>query len=397
MKIGVFFPDTNPQLGGANSLLKTIQEEIKNANDKENEYFFLYQGSPSDELLKIIDGFSYLNLNYYSVKESYTKRIKNKIKKYLRGSIEVTSQFDIIAEKQNIDLFWFPSPYECKINYPYIFTVWDLGHRQFPYFPEVSRSGWTWEYRESCYQNMLFKASYIITGNEEGKKEILTNYSVPANKVRIAQFPVASFCYGKEQKPSFDIPEQFFFYPAQFWPHKNHIRILEALVLLREKYNLTPVVFFTGSDKGNKQYIEQKIKDYRLENQIRITGFLEDEELKYLYTHATAMIFASLMGPNNMPPIEATFLNCPVIITDLEGHKEQLGDTALFFNGLDEIELAEKMKCLLDDNSLRESLKNKEKELAKDFDKINYFSYIKEIINEFSLIRKTWGQDYKHL
>ena len=135
MKIGVFFPDTNPQLGGANSLLKTIQEEIKNANDKENEYFFLYQGSPSDELLKIIDGFSYLNLNYYSVKESYTKRIKNKIKKYLRGSIEVPSQFDIIAEKQNIDLFWFPSPYECKINYPYIFTVWDLGHRQFPFFP----------------------------------------------------------------------------------------------------------------------------------------------------------------------------------------------------------------------------------------------------------------------
>ena len=170
------------------------------------------------------------------------------------------NKLDAAAKDQGIDLFWLLAPFLQELSYPYIYTVWDLGHRRTPYFPEVSRSGWLWEDREATYQKMLYKASYIITGNEEGKKEILENYPVPANKIRISVFPVASFCRGGEKKPDFDVPKEFFFYPAQFWPHKNHIRILEALVQLREKENLMPTVFLTGSDKGNRNYIEEKIE-----------------------------------------------------------------------------------------------------------------------------------------
>ena len=83
-----------------------------------------------------------------------------------------------------------------------LYTVWDLGHRRTTYFPEVSRTGWTWEDREYTYQKMLCKASYILAGNEEGKKEILENYPMPGNKIRISPFPIASFCYGDEEKPS---------------------------------------------------------------------------------------------------------------------------------------------------------------------------------------------------
>ena len=109
------------------------------------------------------------------------------------------------------------------------------------------------------------------------------------------------------------------------------------------------------------------------------------------------MIFASLMGPNNMPPIEAIYLSCPVIITDLEGHKEQLKDTALYFNGYEPKELAEHMKHLLSDESIRNKLIEKEKGLASSFDKINYFSCIKDIVSEFAKIRRTWGDDFVHL
>lgn len=396
MKIGIFSPDVRPESGGASSLLKTIQKDIKTSLDENNDYCFLYFGEKSVSFSEF-DGFKYVNLNSYSCKTSIKQKIKNKILRALNLPTKEFSNFDAAAKDLGIDLFWFTAPGIYNVSYPYIYTVWDLGHRRTPYFPEVSRSGWIWEKREETYQRMLYKASYIITGNEEGKKEILENYPVPTGKIRIATFPVAAFCHGNEEKPSFYVPEQFFFYPAQFWPHKNHICILDALVALREKNNLKPVVFFTGADKGNKDYIKSKITEYKLENQVFITGFLKDEELKYLYTHATAMIFASLMGPNNMPPIESTFLACPVIITDLDGHKEQLGDTALYFNGYNHLELAEQMKLLLTDNNLRESIISKEKVLGKAFNEINYFSCIRSIINEFSLIRKTWGKDFVHL
>lgn len=394
MRIGVYFPDINPKLGGEFSLLSTIQKEIKEFNDSENQYIFLYHGEYAEKLFRNTDGFIYLNLDYYPFNIKFSQKIKNKMKRIFRIPYERINVFDEAAKDQSIDIFWFPSPVKINLNYPFIYTVWDLGHREYPYFPEVSRSGRTWEKREAQYSEMLYKASYIITGNEEGKKEILENYPVNSAKIRIAEFPVADFCRGNELKPSFIIPEQYFFYPAQFWPHKNHICILKALVCLRENYNLHPTVFFTGSDKGNMEYIKSKIIEYELENQVKITGFLKSEELKYMYTHATGMIFASLMGPNNMPPIEATYLHCPIIITDLDGHKEQLKDTALYFNGYKPEELAKHMKTLLSSDLFRESLIKKQIQLRKKFDEVNYFAKIKTIIDEFKLIRNTWGIDF---
>ncbi len=391
MKIGIYTPDTNPESGGANSLTKTIKKEILDFKDNINEYYFLYFGNENKKII-ISDGFKYVNLNLFKPHIGIKKLIKHYIQNKLDIEHNIISEFDVVAKELEIDLFWFTSPVGFDISYPYIYTVWDLGHRMVPYFPEVSKEGGQWNIRERTYQRMLYRACYIITGNEEGKKEILQNYPVPEDKIRISSFPVASFCHGNEQKPNFDIPKNFFFYPAQFWPHKNHISILEALVILRNQFNIKPVVFLTGSDKGNKDYIQEKIKEYQLENQVYITGFLKDEELKYLYTHATAMIFASLMGPNNMPPIEATYLNCPVIISDLTGHKEQLGDTALYFKGCNYSELAQQIYNILTDPKLRNSLIKKEKELALEFNRINYFSSIKQIINEFSFIRKTWGK-----
>lgn len=396
MNIGVYCPNIRPDAGGASSLLKTIQKEIKESKNTLHTFYYLYNGNLNDPLLTKIEEKSYINLNFFLKKTLITKIIR-RLKLFLNKHYSETNIFNTAAKYFSIDLFWFPSPVNVDLDYPYIYTVWDLGHRRTPYFPEVSRSGWTWNDRENQYQKMLYKASYIITGNEEGKKEILENYPMPKDKIRISLFPVANFCREKEEKPSFDLPKIFFFYPAQFWPHKNHICILEALIFLRDKYKLTPTVFLTGSDKGNKNYITNKIKEYHLEEQVKITGFLKDEELKYLYTHATGMIFASLMGPNNMPPIEATYLNCPVIITNLDGHKEQLGNSALYFNGYKPIELANHMKTLLTSKAKRSALILKQKPLAQKFNKINYFETINKIIDEYSAIRKTWGDDFIHL
>ena len=394
MKVGVFLGNVRPEDGGASSLLSTIRNEIKASDDmKDVEFVYLYSGGLKTSYKSTFDGNCYINY----AKVGVLKRVICKIlQKFFKFSYKDT-RFNVIGKKENIDLFWFPQPVKFDVKYPYIYTVWDLGHRRTPYFPEVSRSGWLWQDREDVYQKMLYRACYVITGNEEGKKEILESYPMPASKIRISQFPVASFCRGEEKKPAFMREDSYFFYPAQFWPHKNHIAILDALEILEEKYGSKPIVYLTGSDKGNRKYIENEIKRRGLENQVIFTGFISDEELKYLYTHAVGMIFASLMGPNNMPPIEATYLHCPVIITDLDGHKEQLEDTALYFNGYRPEELAENMQKLLADSVFRESIISKESELAKTFEKVNYFSEIKKIIKEFSLIRRTWGDDFVHL
>lgn len=391
MKVGIYLNIPDPTSGGAGSLLSTINEEIRSSKDNIHDFVFLYEGKKSDGFFKEIDGMYYYNIGYF--RPFIIVRVINKLLRIIKIKTNRINPFDLIIKKTAIDITWMVQPCCVNTKYPYIYTIWDLGHRTTPYFPEVSRTGWLWQEREDTYQKMVFKASYIITGNEEGKQEILQNYNVNPQKIFISPFPVAKFCKGEEIHPDFELPEYYFFYPAQFWPHKNHIRIVQAVKLLKDQ-GIDVTVYFTGADKGNKSYIEEKIKELNLSDNIKFTGFLKDEELKYLYSHATAMIFASLMGPNNMPPIEATYLNCPVIITDLNGHKEQLGDSALYFDGLNSVDLADKMKMILKDENLRDNLKQRQQGLKENFADINYFNKIKTVLDEFSKVRETWGKDY---
>lgn len=415
MNIGIYLgQELSKDSGGAYSLIQTIIHDIKNPNNThvksiEEFCYYIFYIDKNATYKTQENGIVYININKVSIPKTRTtllqktKAILKKINGYKQATPEPICNLNYTAKLEKIDIIYFPMPcFYTKISLPFICTVWDLGHRMTPCFPEVSRNNANtlynlneWEWRESNYTTVLPKAAYIITGNKTGKDEILANYKIEESKIRIAQFPVARFCYDKESPPDFTLPKDYFFYPATFWSHKNHIVILNALVLLKQQYNLTPTVFFTGSDKGNLPYIKSKIQELNLGKQIYITGFLTEEQLKYLYTHAVAMIFPSLMGPNNMPPIEATFLHCPVIISDIKGHREQLKDTALYFNGYKPLELCEHMKTLLTISSIRDTLIQKQLVLAKIFANINYFDQIKSILNEFALIRKTWGSDYE--
>ena len=387
MRIGVYFGVINPQIGGGNTILTTIKKSIASKSfDSGDEFVFIYSGGRRSPSTCCIDGLTYINIDRTISLWQKTKRMV--LEKYQLKAAAKYYRFDILAKEYDIDIFWIAVPVSVDVSYPFIYTVWDLGYRTVPYFPEVSLS-LEWENREANYGHMIPKASFVITGDEEGKKEILDNFNVNPEKIRIIPFPISAFCYGEEKKPTLELPGSYFFYPAQFWAHKNHICILEAVRDLKYKHNMSVMVFFTGSDRGNRDYILAKAKEFGIAENIVVTGFLKDEELKYLYTHATAMIYASLMGPNNLPPIEATYLGCPVIITDLPGHKEQLGDSALYFNGYKPDELVHQMIRVMDEN-VRQNLKNKEAQLSLCFAEQDYFSDVLSIINEFRQIQFRW-------
>lgn len=389
MKIGVFFDDVNPESGGASVLTRTVLKEIDELSKVRTDldFVFLYPGRTHEKYKYLYDERWFINVNRVF---SFFDRLTRKIDKNFGTTIS-KAKIDSIAAKEKIDIIWFCSPCYMNITIPYIYTVWDLGHRTVPYFKEVSENH-SWQRRENEYSQMLPRASWIITGNEMGKREILENYCVPKEKIVISPFPISDFCKGEEEKPIFELPSIYFFYPAQFWSHKNHIVILQALSILKKKHNIHIPVFLTGADKGNRGYIEETSKRLDVQELVHFTGFLSSKEMKYMYTHATAMIYASLMGPNNLPPIEATYLHCPVIITDIQGHKEQLEDTALYFNGTDEEELVDCMLKVLDVD-IRQQLINKQKALSVKLSEIKYCTPIIRILDEYKDILKCWKYD----
>jgi len=104
--------------------------------------------------------------------------------------------------------------------------------------------------------------------------------------------------------------------------------------------------------------------------------------------------YPSIVGPNNYPPIEAASLGCPVLLSDIPGHREQMQDAALFFDKFSPIDLADKIMILHNEKDLRMDLIKKGKELVRDLTMSDYFKSLGKIFLEFKKYRKLWGEKY---
>jgi len=397
MKVGIYIRDIDPTAGGAFQFSNTVTAGIKKLRQN-YEVTICYRGRPFSKMVSYGGDISYININSYLFKHYFKLMFKqirldlNDIKRKFtfRPRIRSSSSLlDDVAKTYGIDIYWFIYPEHEVLSTPFIYTLWDLGHRELPMFPEVSTPVEQWNIREARYTEMLPRASYILTGNQTGKQEILSNYSVPESKIRIAPFEISSFCYGEEKEPEIGITGDYFLYPAQFWPHKNHICIIEALKVLREQYEYYPQIVFTGADKGNRDYVKKVAADNQLTEQLYFMGYVSDEELKYLYTHAKALIFASIMGPNNIPPMEAIYLGCPVIISNLEGHKEQMEDAAVYFENNNPKSLANVLYSF-GNNSDKINLREKMLAYNRKLKEYSYSVIVIEILEEFSHLRMSW-------
>jgi glycosyltransferase involved in cell wall biosynthesis len=132
----------------------------------------------------------------------------------------------------------------------------------------------------------------------------------------------------------YDLPERFLFYPAQFWPHKNHTRVVQALGALKEEHGLQIPVVFLGSHSGEvreRTFREVMSLSSRLgiEDDVHYLGYLPDEDMSGLYAEAAALVMPTFFGPTNIPVLEAWAFGCPVLTSDIRGIREQVGDAGV--------------------------------------------------------------------
>jgi glycosyltransferase involved in cell wall biosynthesis len=299
------------------------------------------------------------------------------------------------ADNLGVEVMWFVGPYYAEIDIPYIFTVWDLQHRLQPWFPEVSAKG-EWRERERIYATAIPRALAVIVGTEAGRAEIVQFYRVPPERVKLIPLPTPNFALsapkdsGKEVLAKYRIPEGYLFYPAQFWPHKNHIGLLLAVNILREEYNLSLPVVFIGSDKGNLQYVRRVVDELGLAAQVHFLGFVPQKDLIGLYRNAFALTNVTFFGPENLPPLEAFALGCPVIASNVSGAQEQLGDAALLVEPKNERQIADAIKRLHDEPILRDTLVSRGVARASKWTAEDFVKSILSLIDELEPVRRCW-------
>jgi glycosyltransferase involved in cell wall biosynthesis len=289
--------------------------------------------------------------------------------------------------RQACDIWLFPS--QDSMSYwlpvPALSTIHDLMHR---YESRFSESGSPAQYRarEKIYSNMARWSSGVLVDSETGRRHVHDSYTTPMEKLYALPFVPPAYIYRTVTaadktalRTKYGLPDSFFFYPAQFWTHKNHELLIRGL-----ERNLAAIpdmhLVFCGGKKNNYDRIVSMAGNLLRDRNVTIIGYLPDDEMAPMYHCARALLMPTFYGPTNIPPLEAMVCGCPVAVSRIYGMPEQLGDAALYFDPLSVDEAADVMRRLWTEPDLRRDLGDRGRKLTGRWDLAAFSARLEDIL-----------------
>ena len=361
MKIIAIIEEAITSGGGFNQALNAIQQMENLSIDK---FEFSVVNTNKENIIhlkKLKIESDYVKITFFDrlLSRLYSVRLCSLI----FSKLKIITPFEKCLIHKDCDLVYFveqSSRAESIQNLNFIETVHDLCHQDQLEFPEVRNFG-KFIRREWVFQNTLKRAFIVMVDSEELAIKINLRYGIDRDRIVNMPFSPSPFLNETKASDSADILKLYkldygyFFYPAQFWAHKNHYRIIEAVKLLHQEGTKCRVVF-VGGDKGNYDFLDRLIRGYGLGKHVQSLGFLPAEHLRALYENCQAVIMPTYFGSTNLPPLEAWLMGKPLIYSKL--CSEQAGNAALLIDPDDTNSVADAMKSMLDESISKKYIKN---------------------------------------
>lgn len=394
MHVAAVVAGFEPQSGGGHTFESEILAALKAAAASSHRFTVLCSPEAKPTLSNMLAG---SGIGVESV-----PRASGRISKMLFRELEVIrahwrrpSDIDKVASKLGVQFVWFLSAQPDRTDIPYMTVVWDLQHRATPWFPEISARG-MWDSRDAVHRWFLQRASKVVTGTKVGAAQLTNFFQVPPENILKLPHPTPSYVTnepdgdtGTDVLARLGLSKPFVLYPAQFWPHKNHVNLLLAIAKLKRE-GLTVSVALPGSDKGNRAFVMEIAAREGISELVRPLGFVARSDLIALYRHALALTYVSWCGPENLPPLEAFALGCPVLASRIPGADEQFADAALFCEPGNPSSIADGIREFHGDADLRRRFIAAGHIRAKRFTPADYVDGVMACLDEFETFRRCW-------
>ncbi|MBI4709098.1 MAG: glycosyltransferase family 4 protein [Candidatus Portnoybacteria bacterium] len=343
MKIGIdarFFGLRNKGLGRYTQKLIEALEEI----DRENQYVvFLRQE----------------NWDLYQPK---FPNFKKTMADYPWYSLAEQILFPFKLYWARVDLMHFPH-FNVPIFYfgRFVVTIHDLILRQFPTRRASTLSLIKYWVKNLSYRFVIYfaikKAKKIIAVSNHTKEDILRFYKVKQGKIDVIYegSPAVIANPSKVSRDKFQKP--YLLYVGNAYPHKNLERLIEAFQILADRADELRLIFV-----GEIDYFYHRLKDFAadkfptIKHKIIFADFVEDKNLMPFFQNASLYVFPSLCEGFGLPPLEAMACGVPVVSSGASCLPEILGEAAVYFDALDPQDIAQKIRQVLEDESLRQKL-----------------------------------------
>lgn len=298
----------------------------------------------------------------------------------------------VIGEAK-LDLIFYPTSSNLSFlcDTPSIVAIHDVMHRVHPQFKEVS-SGGRWENREYGFQNISKKAFRILVDSEVGRQDVIRYYKTLPKKVVVLPFLAPLYLDTKITKKSANeickslkVPDKYIFYPAKFWPHKNHLNLIKALTILKNQGRKVNLVLTGATDADFSTYdqVVGLIKKCKLEDRVYYLGYIDDKQISALYKNAQAMVMPTFFGPTNIPILEAWVMGTPAITSDIVGCRDQLGGAGLLIKPRNPKDIAKKIWKIYNSEGLRKKLSDKGKKRLEKWTFKDLYTSVDKMIKDF--------------
>ena len=265
------------------------------------------------------------------------------------------AEIDGLLDRHGVDVAHFTYPVKWPTRRPYIFEPHDIQQHHFPEF--FSRDVLAW--RRKTYTDGIRNAAFVVCGTWWTKQDIMRCYGVGAD--RVAVIPRSSTMVRVQRSADHQaaivtaagLPEPFMLYPAMTFPHKNHLRLLEAMARLRDQRDLYLHLVCTGRTYAPfHPTLIDAVRRLGLEDQVLFLGVVPDELLAACYDQARFVVFPSLLEGHSQSLLEALWRRRPIVAASQSSIPETVGEAGLLFDGLDVDDMASALARAWTDDDL---------------------------------------------
>jgi len=250
-------------------------------------------------------------------------------------------------------------------------VIYDLQHRDLPQFFSPHEIG----VRNSFLNEVSKRADYIICISEHVREATLKHLKTDPERTHTAHVCIQARMSTPDQR-SIDRRlsalgigrHRYMFYPANYWPHKNHRMLLSAygMFLSRNPENNLNLVF-TGALEDLEKDLKRAVKQMGLTGRVHFLGFLPQEQLDVVWYGCEFLIFPSLYEGFGIPVLEAMSIGKPVLCSNTTSLPEVAGKAALYFDPRKPGDILNCLERVSKDSSLRKDLVKQGYARAADF------------------------------
>ena len=216
-------------------------------------------------------------------------------------------------------------------------------------------------------------ADMIITPTESVKREVCQRFNVKSEKVSAIHlaarqsFQPVPFAQTAEIRKRLGIEDEFLLFVGTLEPRKNLLTLLKAFEQIVAQSSLHPQLVIAGGEGWLMNEVSAYLKKASISGRLRVTGYLDDDDLRALYSSCRVFIYPSVYEGFGLPPLEAMACGAPVIAGRIPSLQETLGSAARLVEPLDVDALAKSIIELLEDEKQRQKLKAAGREQAERY------------------------------